>query len=154
VRTGRVAGRLDDYRRLATASTDPWLIAIADQETAKAEIGRGERAAGEARLRDAMAAAQRAHRDYRVALRQQDLVDLNMATQSLARAHEDAQAVYRQASALGEGVLAMKALVELAAINQDRYANGLARAYLTEIREATGRSASVGPSPVTDDTTC
>lgn len=154
VYTGRVAAHLDEYRRLAAATGDPWFAVIAEHEAAKAEIGRGEHAAAERRLRNALALAQRERLGYRAILLESSLVSLHRKTRSLSQAHDEAQAFYREATAAGEGVMEMNALLVLAAINQDRYANGLARAYLTEIRERSNRSAASGPSPLDEAHDC
>src|SRR5205807_2229732 len=61
--------------------------------------------------------------------------------------------VYREAIAAGEAVREMGALADLSAIDQNRYANGLARAYLTEQLERTESNDAIGPSPLAT-TTC
>jgi hypothetical protein len=154
LRTKRTASQLEAYRQRVTATRDPWLLAIAEQETARAELARGERAAGEARLRDAIVSARRARLAYRVTLLHNDLVGLYRRIQNLAQAHRDAQIVHRDATSQGEGVIEMNALTDLAAINQDRYANRLARAYLTEILERTNTGPEVGPRPQVDSINC
>jgi tetratricopeptide (TPR) repeat protein len=145
---GRVQDRLEDYRRLAAASGDPWLLAIAEQETAAAEIARGRYAAAERRLRQAIATAQTEHLVYRALVLRGRLVELYQAEHLLTRASDEARIVYREAIAAGEAVREMDALADLSAIDQNRYANGLARAYLTEQLERTESNDAIGPSPL------
>jgi len=147
VYTGRVAAHLDEYRRLAAATQDPWFAVIAEGEAAKAEIARDEHAAAERRLRDALALAQRERLAYRAIMTREALVALHRKTRNLSQAHDQARLWFRDAAAAGEWVVEQDALLALAAINQDRQANGLARAYLEEIRERSDRSAPIGPSP-------
>lgn len=152
VRTGKVAAHLEDYRRLTAASKDPWLLAIAEQETAKAERERGDLAAAEARLRDAIAPARAARLAYRATLLELDLAELY--ERNLVQAHQAAQSAYREAMSAGEGVVEMNALLTIAGIDQERYASGLARVYLTEVLERTDTSGRVGPSPLLGDYNC
>jgi hypothetical protein len=154
VRTGRVQARLDDYRRLAAASGDPWLAAIAEQETATAEIAHGQYAAAERRLRRAIATAQAEHLAYRALTLRGKLVELYRTERLLTQAADEARIEYREAIAAGEAVIEMGALADLVAINQDRYAGGLARAYLAEQLERTQSNAAIGPNPLAEATTC
>lgn len=146
VRTGDVASRLDDYRRLATASGDPWFALIAEQQVAQAEIARGAHAAAEQRLRDAISLAHRERLTYRAILLGSALETLLVHERQLAQAHREAMSAHREAAAAGELVGQMNLLNDLAAINQDRYAYSLTRAYLAELLEATDSSAAIGPS--------
>ncbi len=152
VRLKRVASKLDDYRRLAAEAKDPWLLAIAEQETAMPVVARGARPAAEGRLRDAIGLARRERLAYRAVALEVDLVELYRKSQNLVQAHKDAVIAYRDATSLGEGVMEMNGLLTLAAIQQDRYAHGLARAYLTEVLARTDPAA--GPSPLVDDINC
>jgi hypothetical protein len=154
VRTDKVATRLDDYRRLAAATGDPWFLTIAEHETAKAEIARGDQPAAEHRLIDAIALAGREHLTYRSVLIDQELVALYRFKRDLLRAHREAQKAYRDTASAGETVLELDALIELAAINQDRYAHDLARAYLAEILAWTETTEVSGPSPFDADHDC
>ncbi|HEX2689057.1 MAG TPA: CHAT domain-containing protein, partial [Kofleriaceae bacterium] len=152
--TGRVASQLAEYRRLATASGDPWFAAIAEQETAAAEMARGDFAAAERRLRTAITVAQRERLAYRVLLLRDKLVQLHKAVHQLAQAAEEARVEYHEAIAAGEGVIEMNTLTELAALNQDRYANELTGAYLAEQLERTQTTDATGPSPLDEDHAC
>jgi tetratricopeptide (TPR) repeat protein len=154
VRTGGVQARLDDYRRLSAASGDPWLLAIAEQETAVAEIARGQYAAAERRLRRAIATAQADHLAYRALTLRTQLVDLYRTEHLLTQAAEDARIAYREAIAAGEAVREMDALADLIAIDQNRYASGLARAYLAEQVERTQTSDAIGPNPLAEAYAC
>ncbi|HEX2686192.1 MAG TPA: CHAT domain-containing protein, partial [Kofleriaceae bacterium] len=154
VRTGRVASQLAEYRRLATASGDPWFAAIAEQETAAAEMARGDVAAAERRLRAAIAVAERERLAYRVLLLRDQLVQLHKAVHHLTQAAEEARVEYHEAIAAGEGVIEMNALADLIAVNQNRYANDLATAYLTEQLERAQTTDAVGPSPFDEAHDC
>jgi len=154
VRAGKVASQLDDYRRLAEATRDPWFVINAEHELAKAEIARGETAAAERRLIAAIALAEREHVAYRAILASHELVALYRFNRNLLRAHREAQEAYRDTSSSGEAVLELDALIELAAINQDRYAHVLARAYLAEILEWSKTGATIGPSPFDAQNDC
>jgi hypothetical protein len=154
VRRGEVASNLETYRRLAAASGDPWFAVIAEHEAGKAERARGNLAAGERRLRDALDLARRERVGYRALLVQIDLVLLDLEQGRLARAHTEAQVAYREATLAGEVLLEMNLLGHLASINQDRYAPGLARAYLAELLERSQTTAATGPSPFDDAHDC
>jgi hypothetical protein len=148
VRGGVVGAHLEDYQRLAQATRDPWFVAIAEQETAKAEIARGQVAAAERRLRDALGFARGQRLAYRALLLEGDLTNLQRTQLKLAQAGEELQTEFRAATSAGEWILEMSALADLGANHLDRYANRLARAYMTEILErsesglATGANAS------------
>lgn len=154
VRTGRVQTRLDDYRRLTAATGDPWFAANAEQETAVAEIARGAYAAAERRLRRAITAAQDDHLAYRALLLRTKLVQLYKAERYLTQAADEARRVYREAIAAGEAVTEMDTLADLSAIDQNRYAHGLARADLTEQLERTQSNDAIGPTPQGEAVTC
>jgi hypothetical protein len=135
VHAGRVAQQLDDYRRLAAAAGDPWFTVIAEQTAAAGEIARHDTAAGEHRLREALALARRERLAYRAIRVESDLVAMEKAALDLTRAAADARDAYRDAVRAGEWVLEMGALADLASIHQNRYAYSLARAYLAELAE-------------------
>lgn len=147
--TSRVAAHLEDYRRLAAAAADPWFTAIAEHETAKVEIARGQIAAAEHRLAEAIAFAQRERLAYRALLLEDELIKLHSGL-LLSQAAAEAAAEYREATSAGEWILEMRALTDLAAINQNRYANGLARAYLTELAERADSGLATGGSQAYD----
>ena len=150
VRAGDTASRLDDYRRRAARSGDPWFLAIAEHEAAKAEIARGELTAAERRLREAIAAARRDHLDYRAIALEDELVELLISTRRPSPAAAAAEIAYRETIASGDYIRELNAISELAAINVQRYSSGLARAYLTEqIERSNSRPAS--PSNPNDE---
>lgn len=144
VHAGRVAQQLDDYRRLAAATGDPWFTVIAEQTTADDEIARHDTAAGEHRLREALALARRERLAYRAIRVESDLVVLAQTALDLTRAAADARAAYHDAVGAGEWVLEMGALADLASIHQNRYAYSLARAYLTELAERAEAALGTG----------
>lgn len=152
--TGRARSQLAEYRRLATASGDPWFVVTAEQETAEAERARGDVTAAERRLRGAIELAQRERLAYRVLLLRERLVQLYKSVHNLTQAAEEARVEYHEAIAAGEALVAMNALADLGAINQDRYADGLARAYLAEQLEGTQTTTATGPTPLDDDHAC
>ena len=154
VRTGRVGSRLDDYRRLAAATGDPWFAAIAEQEAAAAEIARGEYAAAERRLRRAIAAAQGEHLAYRALLLRIKLVQLYVTERHLTQAADEARTAYHETIAAGEAATEVNALADLVAINQNRYATGLARAYTTEMIERSQTTEAIGPSTAEASVDC
>ncbi|HEU4730286.1 MAG TPA: CHAT domain-containing protein [Kofleriaceae bacterium] len=154
VRTGEVRGHLDEYRRLAAATGDPWFAVIAEHEAAKAERARGETAAAQHRLRDALALARRERLAYRALLIEAELVELHRGQRQLSEAYEEAEQAYREAAATGEALIEMNTLGELAAIHHDRYAHGLARAYLAELLERSETTPATGPSPFDDAHDC
>ncbi|HET7500084.1 MAG TPA: CHAT domain-containing protein [Kofleriaceae bacterium] len=154
VRAGQVRGHLDDYRRLAAATGDPWFAVIAEHEAARAEIARGETGPAQHRLRDALALARRERLAYRALLIETELVSLHRNLRELSEAYDEARAAYREAAATGEALIEMNTLGELAAINLDRYAHGLARAYLAELLERSESSPATGPSPFDDAHDC
>jgi hypothetical protein len=154
VRAGQVSTHLDDYRRLAAASHDPWFAIIAEHEAARAEIARGETTAAERRLREALAFARRERLGYRALQLENELATLHRNLRDLSVAYGEAQAAYRDATSTGEALIEMNTLGELASINQDRYAQGLARAYLAELLERSGTTPATGPSPFDEAHDC
>jgi cellulose synthase operon protein C len=140
-----IGAHLDEYHRLAAASQNPWFAVIARHEAARAayraaeadgadEAGRSKRrAAVERQLREALELARRERLGYRALLVQDDLIKLHKAELKLSQAADEAYALYREATAAGEWGLEVGALLDLVSINQNRYANGLARAYATEV---------------------
>lgn len=154
VRAGRAGGELDTYRKLAAAADDPWFTALAEQETAAAEMKRGSVAAAERRLRGAIEAARRERLTYRVLALRDQLVKLYNSMQRLGPAADQARLELHEAAAAGEGLSEANALNDLIAIELNRYANGLARAYLTEQIERAQSTAAVGPTPFNDDYDC
>ncbi len=151
---GQLASRLEEYRRLAAATQDPWFELIAEQQAASDEIARGQITAAERRLRAALERARRERLGYRALLLEVRLVELYREGRSLAQAYTEAQIAYRDATALGEGVMEINTLLAIAGIALDRYADGLSRAYLTEILDRTENTAEYGPSPLADDYNC
>ena len=151
---GRAASQLAEYQRLATASGDPWFAVAAEQETASAEIARGDVVAAEHRLRGAIELAERERLRYRAILLRDQLVKLYKSVHNLPRAALEAGIEYHEAIATGEALLEMNTLADLVAFNQDRYAAGLARAYLAEQLERSQTTAAVGPSPFHDAYDC
>ncbi|HEX7837631.1 MAG TPA: CHAT domain-containing protein, partial [Kofleriaceae bacterium] len=141
-------------RKLAAEAGDPWFTAIAEQETAAAEMSHGNLAAAERRLRGAIEAAERERLAYRALALRDQLVKLYKAEQHLAQAAEVARIEFHDAAAAGEGLSEMNALSDLVAIDQNRYASGLFRAYVTEQLERSQTSAAVGPSPFDEDHDC
>lgn len=135
VYANRVAAELEDYRRLAAATGDPWFMILAEQTAAAGEIARGDTAAGEHRLRDALDVARRERLAYRAIRLESDLIALHKSALDLSRAAVLARDAYHDAVAAGEWVLEMGLLSDLASIHQNRYAYSLARAYLTELAE-------------------
>jgi hypothetical protein len=129
----QVGARLDEYRRLATATGDPWFVLIAEQAAAAVESARGDRAAAERRLRDALALASRERLSYRANRLENDLIKLHKSELQLSLAADEAMAAYRDAIAAGEWVFEMHALSDLASIDHNRSAYSLARAYLSEL---------------------
>lgn len=154
VRVQRVARQLDAYRKLATGTGDPWFAAIAEQETAADELRRGNVAAAERRLQAAIEAAARDRMVYRALALREQLARLYKSVQHLAQAAEQARIRFHDAIAAGEGLSEHNALADLAATNQNRYANGLFRAYATELLERTMPGAAIGPSPLTPGEDC
>jgi len=154
VHTGRIGAQLAAYQRLAAATGDPWFAAIAEHEAAKAEIARGENAAAERRLRDAIGFARRERLAYRAILLEDELVSLHKRAHQAAQAAAVAQTEYREAASAGEWTLEMNALADVSAINQGRYANGLARGNLTELLERSESGAPAGASPAQDKYNC
>lgn len=144
VRTGRIAANLDTYRSRAAATQDPWFAAIAEHETANAEIARGKVAAADRRLREASALARRERLTYRALAIDNTLGSLHDSQHRLSQAAAEKQAGYREAAAEGEWTWEINTLTRLAAINQDRYAHGLARGYLREIIERSKTGAMPG----------
>jgi len=151
---GRARSQLAEYRRLATASGAPWFAVTVEQETAEAERARGDVTAAERRLRGAIELAQRERLAYRVILLRDSLVQLYKSVHNLTQAAEEARVEYHEAIAAGEALVEMNALADLVAINQDRYAGGLARAYLAEQLEGTQTTAATVPTPLDDDHAC
>ncbi|HEY0992682.1 MAG TPA: CHAT domain-containing protein [Kofleriaceae bacterium] len=145
VKAQAVGANLDEYRRLATASQDPWFAAIAMAEAARAEIARGDVVAGERDLREAIAFAQRERVGYRALLITDQLIVLHKDARYLSRVAAETQAQFRDAIAAGEWIIETNALRELSSVNQGRYANGQVRAYLTELLERSEPSTAEGP---------
>lgn len=133
VRGGVVGAHLDEYQRLAQATRDPWFLAIAEQEAAKAEIARGQIAPAERRLRDALGVARSQRLTYRALLLGNDLAVLQSKQLKLAQASEELLTDFRATTSAGEWILEMSVLADLGANAQDRHAYSQARAYLTEI---------------------
>ena len=129
----QVGARLDEYRRLAAATGDPWFLLIAEQAAAAVDNARGDYPAAEHRLRDAIALANRERLSYRANRLENDLIDLHIRTQLLSLAGDEASRAYRDAIAAGEWVFEMNGLADLSSIEHNRNAYGLARAYLSEI---------------------
>jgi len=129
----QVGARLDEYRRLAAATGDPWFLLIAEQAAAAVDSARGDRAAAERRLRDAIALASRERQSYRANRLENDLIDLHLRTQQLSLAGDEASQAYRDAITAGEWVFEMNALADLSSIEHGRSAYGLARAYFSEL---------------------
>jgi len=152
--TGRAASQLAEYQRLASKSGDPWFAAMAEEKTASAERARGDVAAAERRLRGAIEAAERERLTYRALLLRDALVQLYKSVHNLTRAAEEARVEYHQAITAGEALVEMNSLADLGAINQDRYADGLARAYLAELLERCQTTAAIGPTPFDEAHTC
>lgn len=144
---GVVRAELDEYRKLAAATREPWFALIAEQEAAAAELARGERGAAERRLRDAIALASREHMAYRALRLQSDLVKLYKTTLQLGLAADQARTAYRDAIVAGEWVFEMGALADLAAIHHNRNAHGLARAYVTELAQRAETGVAAGADP-------
>ena len=153
-RTGRIGAQLETYRKLATATGDPWFLAIAEQETAAAERRTGNVTAAERRLRGAIEVARRERLGYRVVVLREQLVKLLEDIQHLPQAAEQASLAFRESADAGEGASEMNDLADLVAINQNRYATGLFRAYVTEQLERSQTSDDVGPSPLNEEITC
>jgi hypothetical protein len=145
--TGRVARHLDDYRRRAQASGDPWFAVIAEHETAKAAIARGEFVAAERQLHSALATAQRQRLAYRALLLRRELGALHTSLRQLSEAARDRQLEYSQAMGLGEWDREVNALSLLTAVNQDRYAQDLVQGYATELLER----SKARPSATSDE---
>jgi len=129
----QVGARLDEYRKLAAATGDPWFLLIAEQAAAAVDNARGDRAAAERRLRDALALASRERQSFRANRLENDLIELHRDTLQLSLAGDEALLAYRDAIAAGEWVFEMHALADLAAIEHNRSAFGHARAYLSEL---------------------
>jgi hypothetical protein len=147
VRTGAVAAHLDDYQRRARATDDPWFAIIAEHEAARAELAAGKPGAAERRLVDALAIARRERIAYRALQLEVELVGLHKRQRNLGAADADAATALHDAAAAGEVLVEMNTLGDLASINQDRYATGLARAYLAELLERSQSAPAIGPSP-------
>jgi len=148
--TGRVTSHLESYRRRATASNDPWFLVVAEQEATKAEIVRGELSRAERRLREALTLARRERLAYRVVLVEYQLSGLLRMLRQPSQVAREAQLGYRDAITDGSWLREMNALSDLAASNLQRYANDLARAYLTELLERSDSSVTTGGS-LTDE---
>jgi hypothetical protein len=147
---GRVGAQLDDYRRLATASADPWFLLNAEQETAAAEIARHDTAAAEHRLEDAIALAKRENLTYRSVRLHIDFVKLHKSMLKLSQAVDEAAAAYLGAITTGEWLSEMSALSDFASIHHNRYAYSAARAYLTELAERAEAGLTGGVNPAMD----
>jgi hypothetical protein len=141
---GKVGSQLDDYRRLAAATGDPWFTLIAENDAAVAEIAQHRPAAAEHRLREAIALGRREHLAYRTIRLESDLIKLHKRDLQLSQAAVEATSAYRDAIAAGEWVLEMSALSDLASIHHNRYAYSLARAYLTELAERADAGLATG----------
>jgi len=149
-----IAARLDDYQRLAAATRDPWYAAIAMGEAARAKIARGELAGAERDLREAIAFAQRERVVYRGLALADQLIAIHKQARQLALVARETQAQFRDAIAAGEWIYETNALKDLASVNHNRYANGLARAYLSELLERAQPSAASGPVEFDERTDC
>jgi cellulose synthase operon protein C len=145
--TGTAAAHLRDYQRLATASQDPWMLAIAAQETAKAARARGDHAAAERILEAAIAAAQRDQVAYRALVLRDQLGRLLREGRQMERASDEALVQYRDASAAGEWLLENRALGELAATYAARSPE-VARAYQAELAERAHLPAPATAGPI------
>jgi hypothetical protein len=154
VRVNRVGAQLETYRKLAAATGDPWFTAIAEQEAAVADLERGSVAAAERRLRGAIEIAERERLTYRALTLREQLIKLYNSVQRLGEAAEQARVQLHAAAAAGEGLSEANALNFLISIAHDRYAIGLARAYLAEQTERAQTTPVVGPSPFSEDYDC
>ena len=123
---------LEEYRRLADESGDPWFRAIAGQEQAQAVIARQPLDAERA-LTAALHGALQAHLDYRatlIALRLAELyADLHRVTESWALV----QQAFSLARAGQEWIQQRTALAELATTSRLRWSYAVARSYLREL---------------------
>lgn len=159
---GAIGAHLDEYQRLAAASPNPWFAVIARHEVARAasraaraaepadadEAARSKRAAAvERQLREALDLARRERLGYRALLVQEDLIKLHKAELKLSQAADEAYALYREATAAGEWGVEVNALLDLVSINQNRYANGLTRAYATEVARRIESDLPTGWNP-------
>ena len=132
---GKVGSQLDDYRRLAAATGDPWFTLIAENAAALDDIAQHRPAAAEHRLQEAIALGRREHMAYRTIRLESDLIKLHKRNLQLSQAAVEATSAYRDAIVAGEWVLEMSALSDLASIHHNRSDPGLARAYLTELAQ-------------------
>src|SRR5262249_51236977 len=118
---------------------------IANAELAEHSTGRAER-----RLRDAIDLARREHMDYQALLLEKDLFVVHRDARALTLAAGEAAAVLRGAIAAGEWTIEKNVISWLGTLNEDRYATGLARAYLTEQIERANHDLDTAPAPSTE----
>ncbi|HSR99563.1 MAG TPA: CHAT domain-containing protein [Kofleriaceae bacterium] len=149
-----IGAHLAEYQRLAAATHDPWFAAIAMGEAARAAIARGERVATEQNLREAIAFAKRERVGYRALALQDQLIEIHRWARQLSRVAAEIRDEFNDAIAAGEWIYEANGLVDLSSVNQSRYANGLARAYLTELLERSEPRAASGPVPFDEAYDC
>ena len=154
VRTGQIGARLGDYRQRAASTQDPWFEVIAEHESAKADLRRGDLVAAERRMRDAIALARRERIVFRAILLEQSLGTMLRKALRLSQAAAVAQSEYRETTEGGEWLYEMNALSDLAATNHLRYSYGLTRAYLVELLERSNSSVANGATLVDEQYDC
>jgi tetratricopeptide (TPR) repeat protein len=129
-RFGVAAANLDEYRRLAAG--DPWFVALAAHEQARAALARGDRADAASVLIAAIRDARTARVHYRTELLETELAELYIALDRLPDAAEFARAAFERARVGGEAAHATAALPLLARVALHRYQHALAAAYVAE----------------------
>ncbi len=141
--SGQVAEHLEEYRRLAEATRDPWFLLLAEHEHAKALLARGDLLGAEQRLRVGVEQCGVWKVAYRCALIERELAMIYRRLHRPAEAVQHAQAAWQWARGDGMWWPERNLLLELGQIARFRKQGALARAYLGEALAREPRSCAL-----------
>jgi len=130
--TDRLPRQLVEYRRLASASGDPWFIYTAEYEQAKAEIARGDMLEAERRLLDAAPRCHATRLEYRCAYIEHLLTTLYLTLNRFSEARQHADSGWSQSRQSGEWGNETIFLQDLATASEVHRSLDLDRSYLEE----------------------
>ena len=130
--TDALPAQLPEYRKLADAGGDPWMQAVAVEETAKAAVARGELLDAERQLVAALPACHRRGIEYRCGYLSRQLAELYSSMYRFSEARSTALAGWEQARRGNEWGFEAIFLQDLAWASADHRSIALARAYLDE----------------------
>lgn len=129
---GEVATHLEEYRRLALATRDPWFLLLAEYEHAKALLARGELLLAEQRLLEGVRQCAEHPVAYRCGQIERELGSLYIQLHRPAESVRHAQAAWRWGRKESAWGFQLHALLELGQIARFRSQHALARAFLQE----------------------